>query len=195
MIAAARLQYLKERIARFNDQVAYKELFVAIYPQLLQFALGFTRTRPPAEEIVSDVFMTIWEKRSRLEHISNLKLYLYTATRNSCLNYLSRENRMLMVDISEIPVEMGALTLDPERMMITAEMKKLIREAVDSLPARCKLIFKLVKEDEFKYREVAELLNISQKTVETQMSIALKRIGEAVKFDIQKTFPLRREKK
>ncbi|MBZ5857802.1 RNA polymerase sigma-70 factor [Flavihumibacter profundi] len=187
MIASARIQFLKERIARFNDQQAYKELFVAFFPPLLKFAMGFTRGRQPAEEIVSDVFISIWEKRSRLEHISSLKLYLYTTTRNKSLNYLSRENRVLLTDLSELPVELGNLPLDPERMMITAEMKKMIREVIDRLPARCRLIFKLVKEDELKYREVAELLKISPKTVEAQMTIALKRIGEAVKFDINKT--------
>ncbi|GAO42771.1 RNA polymerase sigma-70 factor [Flavihumibacter petaseus] len=187
MIADARIQFLNERIARFNDQTAYNELFTAFYPNLLTFAMGFIKSRQPAEEIVSDVFINIWQKRSRLEHVSNLKLYLYTATRNTALNYLSRHNRVMITELSEIPVELSTLPLNPERMMITAEMKKMIQEAVDRLPARCRLVFKLVREDELKYREVAELLKISQKTVEAQMTIALKRIGEVVKFDIHKT--------
>jgi RNA polymerase sigma-70 factor (family 1) len=187
MIAPARLQFLKERITQHNDQLAYRELFLAFYPPLLQFATGFTKAKQPAEEIVSDVFMSLWEKRSRIEHISNLKIYLYTSIRNASLNYLSRNNQVLLTDLSEIPIELSTLPLNPERMMITAEMKKMIREAVLKLPARCKLIFKLVKEDELKYREVAELLKISIKTVEAQMTIALKRIGEAVRFDISKT--------
>jgi RNA polymerase sigma-19 factor, ECF subfamily len=187
MIAAARIQFLKEQITRYDDQLAYRELFMAFYPPLLQFATGFTKAKQPAEEIVSDVFIVIWEKRSRLEHISNLKIYLYTSIRNTALNYLSRNNRILLTDLSEIPIELGTLPLNPERMMITAEMKKMIQDAVLKLPTRCKLIFKLVKEDELKYREVAELLKISIKTVEAQMTIALKRIGEAVSFDISKT--------
>ncbi len=187
MIADARIAFLKDRITRYSDQLAYKELFMAFHPHLVGFALGFIKSRQSAEEIVSDVFITIWEKRSRLEHIGNLKIYLYTATRNTALNYLARNNRVLLTDLSEIPVELGAIPLNPERMMITAEMKKMIQEAINRLPARCKLIFKLVKEDELKYREVAELLKISQKTVEAQMTIALKRIGEVVRFDISKT--------
>ena len=71
--------------------------------------------------------------------------------------------------------------------MITAEMVNKIHEAVQSLPARCKLIFKLVKEEELKYREVAELLNLSIKTVENQMTLALKKIGSAIGFDVHRS--------
>ena len=189
MIAPARIQFLKERIARFNDQQAYRELYMAFFPPLLQFANGFIKSRQSAEEIVSDVFITIWEKRNRLEHISNLKLYLYTATRNTAINYITRHNKVMITELSELPIEPQSLHYDPERMLITSEMKKMIAEAINSLPTRCKLIFKLVKEDELKYREVAELLKVSIKTVETQMSIALKRIGEAIRFDPRKTQP------
>jgi len=121
--------------------------------------------------------------------VSNLRLYLYTATRNTALNYLARHKKVLITELTELPVEIHSLQYDPERIMITTEMKKIIHDAVNRLPARCKLIFKLVKEDELKYREVAELLNLSVKTVETQMGIALRRIAEAIRFDPQKTQP------
>ena len=189
MIAEARIVFLKDRLTRYNDQAAYKELFTAFYPRLMPLAVSIIKSRQSAEEIVSDVFINIWQKRSRLEHISNLKLYLYTATRNTALNYRERENPAQTIDLAELPVELGMLPMNPEGLLITAEMKKMIREAVNQLPNRCRLIFKLVKEDELKYREVAELLKISVKTVEAQMTIALKRIGEAVRFDQQRSIP------
>ncbi len=189
MIAPARIQYLQDRIARFDDQSAYRELFQAFFPPLLKFAMGFTRAKQPAEEIVSDVFITIWEKRKRLENVSSLKLYLFTATRNTAFNYLSRQQKVLTTDLSELPVDIETLQLDPERILITAEMRKKVQEAILKLPPRCKLIFKLVREDELKYREVAELLQLSIKTVEAQMAIALKKIGQAIRFDINKALP------
>lgn len=189
MIAEARIVFLKDRLTRYNDQAAYKELFTAFYPRLMPLAVSIIKSRQSAEEIVSDVFINIWQKRSRLEHISNLKLYLYTATRNTALNYRERENPAQTIDLAELPVELGMLPMNPEGLLITAEMKKMIHEAVNQLPNRCQLIFKLVKEDELKYREVAELLKISVKTVEAQMTIALRRIGEAVRFDQQRSIP------
>lgn len=195
MIAPARIQFLKERIARFDDQQAYRELFESFYSPLLQFAQSYIRSRQQAEEVVSDVFINIWEKRKRLEGIENLRVYLYAATRNIALNYISRQNRIHTTDIQELPIEQATVYMDPERLMITNEMKRMIREAVEQLPARCRLIFRLVKEDEFKYREVAEVMNISVKTVEAQMTIALKKIGQAVLFDIKKTISSVKRKK
>lgn len=87
--------------------------------------------------------------------------------------------------------ELKSIYFNPEQLLITAEMIQRIRQAINQLPARCRLIFKLVKEDELKYREVAEILQLSVKTVEAQMTIALRKIGTVVNFDIQKTVSTR----
>src|SRR5579859_5213274 len=92
-MTAEGLKYLQSRIARFDDQKAYKELFTALYSPLLLFAKSMVKSRESAEEIVSDVFIRIWEKRRDLEKIDNLKVYLYVAIRNGALNYLSLQKR------------------------------------------------------------------------------------------------------
>jgi RNA polymerase sigma factor (sigma-70 family) len=74
--------------------------------------------------------------------------------------------------------------------MISAEMLRLIHEVVEELPPRCKMSFKLVKEHGFKYREAAEILQVSEKTIENQISIALKKIGSAIHFDIGRSIPV-----
>ena len=84
-------------------------------------------------------------------------------------------------------MEFRSIYLDPEQLMMTAEIFRKMRYAINELPPRCQLIFKLVKEDGLKYREVAELLNLSVKTVENQMTIALRKIGQAVHFKLGKT--------
>jgi RNA polymerase sigma-70 factor (ECF subfamily) len=75
-------------------------------------------------------------------------------------------------------------------MMITEEMLHRVQQLVEALPSRCKMVFKLVKENGFRYKETAEILNISVKTVENQLAIALKKINEAVCFDICRSIPL-----
>jgi len=187
MIAAAKINYLQERIARYDDQQAYKELFVSFYNPLLQFALSFVKSKEQAEEIVSDVFISIWEKRKRVDSITNLKVYLYVATKNGALNFLTRQNRNVSNDLEDYAPELKSIYFDPEQLLITAEMIQRIKQAINQLPPRCKMIFKLVKEDELKYKEVAEILNISLKTVEAQITIALRKIGAVVNFDIRKT--------
>ena len=71
--------------------------------------------------------------------------------------------------------------------MLTAEMMNRVQKAINELPPRCQLIFKLIKEDGLKYREVADLLHLSLKTIETQMAIAIRKIGLAIHFDIRTT--------
>lgn len=177
---------LLKRIAEQNDQQAYRELFDYFYQPLYQFALTYLKSSELAEEAVSDVLIKIWKKRAGLPRIHNLKLYLFTSTKNAALNYLRRQNgRALQPD--QYQVQLQSVYFDPEKLMLTAEMLKRIQAAIRQLPPRCQLIFKLVKEEGLKYREVAELLELSVKTVENQMAIALGKIGHAIQFDIHTT--------
>lgn len=186
MIAAAKVKYLQEQIARHDDAFAYKELFVSFYNSLLRFALTLVKSKEQAEEIVSDVFTNIWEKRKRIDSISNLKVYLFIAVKNTSLNYLSRQNKNLTDNVDEAGIEFRSVYFDPEQLMVTAEMIARIKGAIEQLPPKCKLIFKLIKEEELKYRDVAEILGISVKTVESQIAIALKKIGATIQFDVTK---------
>jgi len=187
MIIATDLQNLQFRIARYDDQQAYKQLFIALYPYLYNFARSLVRAKEPAEDIVSDVFIKVWEKRKDLERIDNLKVYLYVTTRNIALNYLEKQKRTVPDPIDEISAKFTSVYLNPEQLLITSDMLTLIRKAIDQLPPKCKMIFKLVKEDGLTYREVAEVLEISAKTVENQLAIAIDKIGRTISFDIDKT--------
>ena len=178
---------LKKRIALFDDQQAYKELFMILYPSLQQFAFSILRSKQLAEEAVSDVFIKIWEKRNTINNIGNLKFYLFTSTRNISLNYLKKQKGIQNINSEDYWVELHSVYFDPEQLMLTAEMISKVLEAINGLPPRCKLIFKLVKEEGLRYREVAELLELSPKTVENQMTLALKKIGTAIGFDIYKS--------
>jgi RNA polymerase sigma-70 factor (family 1) len=182
----AHISELQHRIALHDDQAAYKELFAAFYKSLLQFGFSFVRSHEAAEEIVSDVFIKIWKKRAGLHRIYNLKLYLFISTKNMALNHLRAQKKPLL-QAEHYQVQIQSVYFDPEKLMITAEMMSRVQKAITHLPHRCQLIFKLVKEDNLKYREVAELLNLSVKTVENQMTTALRKIGQAIQFDIRTT--------
>lgn len=186
MIAVAKIKYLQDRIAQNDDAFAYKELFVSFYNPLLRFAITMVKSKEQAEEVVSDVFIYIWEKRKRIGSITNLKVYLFIAVKNTSLNYLSRQNKNLTENVDEAGIEFKSIYFDPEQLMVTAEMVSLIKNAIEQLPPKCRLIFKLIKEEELKYREVAEILGVSVKTVESQISIALKKIGTSIHFDRNK---------
>lgn len=182
------IEVLQQRIALFNDQQAYNDLFVHFYQSLQQFAFSFLKSKQLSEETVSDVFIKIWEKRAKLHTITNLKLYLFTSTRNTALNYLKKQKGLQNLPAEDYWVELNSVFFDPEQLMVTAEMINKVQKAVHDLPPKCKMIFKLVKEDGLKYREVASLLHLSIKTVENQMTIALKKIGAEIGFEMHRSF-------
>ena len=125
--------------------------------------------------------MKIWKQRADIQSISRLDIYLYTATKNASLNYLSRKaNEQITEPFDFISIELQE-DENPDQQLITAEILKKIRDAVNELPPRCKMIFKLVREDGLKYKEVADILNITVNTVDAQMLIAVKKISSKVK--------------
>jgi RNA polymerase sigma-70 factor (ECF subfamily) len=189
-IAELRIQELQTRISRFDDQVAYKELYISLYPGLYRFILDMIKSRQVAGEIISDLFIKIWEKRKTLEEILNLRVYCFVAAKNRCLNEAEKQKREVTCNIDEFASEIHSLNADPEQIMITEEMLHRVQQVVEALPSRCKMVFKLVKENGFRYKETAEILGISVKTVENQLAIALKKINEAVCFDICRSIPL-----
>jgi RNA polymerase sigma-70 factor (ECF subfamily) len=189
-IAASRILYLQSRISRFDDQLAYKELFTSFYPSLFQFVSGIIKSRQSAEEIVSDLFLKIWEKRKTLEEINNLRVYCFVAARHLSINQLEKQKRYHHADMEDYKGRLVYNAPNPEECMISAEMLRRIHDVVEELPPRCKLSFKLVKEYGFKYREAAEILQVSEKTIENQLSIALKKISTAIHFDIGRSIPV-----
>lgn len=185
MRIAENIVELQRRIALYDDEPAYKEVFFIYYTPLLRFAQTFVYDRQSAEEIVSDVMMKIWEKRKGLPSISNLRVYLYISTKNTALNYLAKQKKVEIVSIEYLNLDFPSNALNPEQLMITAEMMRRINNAINSLPPRCKLVFKLVKEDGLPYKEVADILDISVKTIDNHLAIALRKISEAINLKLK----------
>lgn len=186
------LRRLQERIA-MCDEKAFRQLFDYFSGKLFFFAMAIVKNKEGALEIVDEVFVKIWKNRSTITSISHIKVYLYTSVKNASLNYLARKaNEQITETFDFIDIQVRE-DYCPYQQMVTADIFKKIQEAVNELPPRCKMIFKLVREDGLKYREVADILNISANTVDAQMVIAVQRISEKVKrhFDF---FPARQKK-
>ena len=183
------IKRLLSAIAFTNDQAAYKELFLLLHGRLKQFAYSILKSQEEAEELVSDLFVKVWEKRDQLTTIDSPLLYFYATAKNLALNRLNKQKRQQNIRPEEWLVQLNSIYFDPEQLMMTEEMMRQIRQAVNNLPPRCRLIFKLVKEDGLKYKEVAELLQLSVKTIEAQMAIALRRIGKYMHMEVNQLSP------
>jgi len=175
------LTQLGEKIAN-DDQLAYRQLFIQFYSKLSRFVMGFTKNKELTDEIVSDVFINIWRRKKNMEEIKNLKLYLYVSAKNITFNYLKKLHRENLTDLDSVEIEPEDPFADPGAAMITREMNLKLKTAINALPPRCKLIYTLIKEDNLTYKQTAQLLGISESTVDNQICIALKKISGAIRY-------------
>lgn len=169
------LLVIQERIAD-GDQGALRVLYNYYSDRLLQLAYTIVRSKEMAEEVVEDVFIQVWQKRERMRTVEKFSFYLYMMTRNIGRSHLRKYGAKKHFPLDEVSVPYYHITITPEDLLITGETLQRINKAINDLPPQCRLIFKLVKEDGLKYKEVAELLQLTPKTVENQMGIALRKI-------------------
>jgi RNA polymerase sigma-70 factor (ECF subfamily) len=170
-----------------GDTRAFRQIFDALFSKLSKFSYSFVQSKEAATEIVDELFVRLWTNRINIEQINDLRVYLYTATKNASLNYIAKKAKQIETEPYENLNVQIADGVSPEQLMITKEILQKIKHAVEGLPPRCKLIFKLVREDGLRYAEVAEILSLSVKTIDAQMVIAVSRIRESVKSSIETT--------
>ncbi len=171
---------LVRRIAE-DDSHAFTEFYELYYSKVLSFSRYFSNSATECKEIVSDVFFYLWMNRKKLPDLQNIDGYLYTSIRNQALKYINQNKRFPTDQLEDIPLDIYIETNSPEKILITHELKTIIEKAVNELPNRCKFIFLLIREHGLKYKEVAEMLSISDRTVQAQMIIATKKITESVR--------------
>lgn len=171
---------LQQRIALYEDMEAYHALYDHYFNNLQFFCFSFVKSHEVAEEIVSDVFIKIWQIRNQLPGIDNLKVYLYSIAKNFCLNYITRYFRHSITSLDELDIEPMVNMGNPEELCISTDLVNRIRQTIRQLPPQCRLVFQMVKEDGMRYKEVAAILNISPITVRNQLAIAVKRIAETL---------------
>lgn len=177
------LNDIKYRLS-LDDHSALKALYDQFANSFFQLALAIVHSSETAEEIVEDVFIEVWKKRVRVAQIENLHLYLYVAVRNMSKSYLRKHKNKKFINFDDVQLPYFRIDCTPEDIMISQEMVNRINASINELPAKCRLIFKLVKEDGLRYKEVAELLHLSVKTVENQLAIALRKIHASVRVHL-----------
>lgn len=163
-----------------GDELVYQGLFKSHYAELVLYAMRFVQDLDNAEEIVQDIFFNLWENRKNTTIKLSLKSYLYRAVKNTCLNLLKHqkvEERYREYFSRELQHD----ELNADNWMVETELSDKITAAIEKLPPERKKVFVLSRFEELKYREIAEKLNLSIKTVENQMGKALKFLREELK--------------
>ena len=166
------------KLIQKHDSKGLDELFRRYAHQLGNFAFQITRDIETSKELVSDIFFQIWLKRNQLDIQRNVKSYLYTALRNHCLNHLRKEQQQFedldVLEGAQHPSEFHA-----DQGINQAETASLVETILKRLPPQRQLVFRLHRLDELSYKEIAEILAISEHTVHRHMVAAIKQLAEA----------------
>ena len=165
---------------RHNDEGAFRELFMRHFAHLCAFVHTIVRAEQKAQDVVQRVFVKLWEKRRVLEIAQNVLAYLFKSCRNEAYNFIKMENtrrkyeEQYMSDYAEV--------IQYERKVASGvDIDRLVNEAIEQLPEKCKQIYTLSKKEGLTYQEIAKFMKISEKTVENQIGIALRKLRETLK--------------
>lgn len=162
-----------------GDLKAYEMFFKAHYNHLCNYANTFLKDKDEAEEVVQNAFMTLWEKRQTLQISGSVKSYMFSMVQNNCLNVLKHQ-KVKQKHASQVLASASEADFN-EPVIQSVELEHRIFNALQKLPEKCRMIFKLSRFEELKYAEIADKLEISVKTVENQMGKALRLMREELK--------------
>lgn len=161
-----------------DDEAAMEVLFKRHYSLVSYSIYNLVKDSQTTEDIAQEVFMEIWKRRDSLVINSSLKAYLRRSAVNKTLNYLRDKKNWKNEELSEIQLE---IRTEPGKTLETTELENIVGQAIEQLPERCGLIFKLSRVEEKSYQEIADELNISVKTVENQIVKALRLLRDALR--------------
>lgn len=155
-----------------RDENAFRWLYDRYRKKIYSYALKVLKFEDRAEDVVHEVFLSIWQ-HEHPEEIGNIEAYIHVVARNSSLRLLRRQQLEVKAG-RELAVEWKEMHDETEQSIITNETRRLLQKAIDFLPPQQRIVFRLCREEGLKYKEVAERLSISQLTVKTHMQQALR---------------------
>lgn len=165
-----------------DDQSALKIIFQAYYPALYRAIYRLVSDRGIAEDLAQDVFMKFWEKRHQINIQGELGGYIRQMGVNEALGYIRKNKKIEIKEISEYRNSSSSLTsTSGEDLYINNELQAEVDKAIETLPSRCKMVFMLSRFEDLSHKEISEKLEISPKTVENQITKALKVLKKVLK--------------
>lgn len=172
-----------------GDEKAFRFFFDKYYSDLCNFVNQYINNPEMAEELVQDIFVYLWEKKSDISLHTSVKAYLFLASKNKCLNYLRNTKSKIRL-LEKYQNENKAVQSTSDLFLESEELKEILDKSINSLPNRCREIFLLSRQSELSHKEIADKLNISPKSVENQIGIALKKLRNGLRPYYDRIFVL-----
>tara|TARA_R110002049_G_scaffold219509_1_gene391207 strand:- start:1167 stop:1760 length:594 start_codon:yes stop_codon:yes gene_type:complete len=161
-----------------GDEKAYETLFRLYYDKLLHISKGYLGTMEDAEEIVQNVFLKVWEQKNNFEKINNINNYLYTMTKNACLDQIKHRKVKSLYSQNRykenIEDQCHFIKDEAASLLLENELKKRIEFSIELLPEKCKNVFIKSRIEGMNHKEIAKIFNLSKRTVDNHIYNALK---------------------
>ncbi len=161
-------------IATEDCYSSFRMVYNHYYNRLFRQAMYYFNNPDIAQEIVSDIFVALWQSRKVLHNVTDPDSYLFISMKYARAKYIEKiykENKEIFMEVIPDVIHHDS---NPENKLLESELEEKYQRAMEKLPPRCAEVFRLVREDKKKYSEVAEILGISPKTVDNQMNKAVK---------------------
>jgi len=168
--------FIFERMAE-GDQRALRFFFDKYYDNLCNYVNLYIHDKTVSEDIVQDIFIWFWEKKGKIKIDTSVKSYLFSASRNKYLNHIRNEKCHHSIQ-STINSDVETIVYPDDEVIDSIHLEKIINTSIGNLPPRCREVYLLRKNEELSNKEIAFRMDISEKTVENQMTIALKKLKE-----------------
>lgn len=176
-------QRLLEKISKENCRKSFDEIFRHFYPKLVDYADIYLELREAAEEVASDALLKLFVRKHQWSYLEKPEAYLYKAVKNLSISYLrktKKDNQLMNLDDQfNLYIENYSVP-SPDSKIMEEELQVTFVKIIEKMPPRRKMIFKLIKQEGKSYKEVSELLNISIKTVEVHMGLAISQIRTSI---------------
>lgn len=179
------LASLLEKISE-GSTVHFERLYDRYFSKCYSIALYFLQSPEFAEDIVADVFLTLWQRKERLKDVKEWDNYLFTTIRNHTFTFLQKNPPQNLVDIDTYDIDIPGNYLTPEEKLLKKDMEEVIQQAIRELPQKTRIVYCMVKEKSMSYKQVSDALNISERTVNTHMTNAIRKLTVSLRNYLKK---------
>lgn len=174
------ITYLLQQISE-GDSYCFGQIYKRYFKRCYSVALYFVQSASSAEDVISDTFLTLWHKRQYLKDIKDWDSYLFTTIKHHAISSLEKEQYSVMLNpIDQIAINLSDNSFTPEEKLLKKDMEKYLRQSIRQLPEKTRIIYCMVKDSHMTYRQVSEALDISERTVNTHMTIAIRKLTESL---------------
>jgi len=166
---------------RFGNEAAFRQIFDRHYPLLLSDIYRLIPDEGTCKDLAQELFVELWNKREQLDIHTSLRAYLRRAAVNKALNYIKATRRVQLDDAEDLGHLPDLSESDVQKRQHQDTLEDALHTAIDALPEKCRLVFNLSRFEQLSHREIAEKLGISVKTIENQITKAMKMLRDAMK--------------